>query len=310
MTMKQNCQIPLLLILFMSLVPFVSRGQQDPLFIQYDMYKHLVNPAMTGIRSSLSISTLHRIQWVGIDGAPQTTAASISQSLNNGKLGLGLSVLQDQIGPSKQQGAYIDIATRIEFRKRRYLSFGVKAGVNHLSANISTLSSIDPNDPAIQGDINRFLPNIGLGVFYHDNTFYAGYSLPKTIRNYYYPSNPNSTAREVFHHFFMVGALIKANRRFWYKPSAQVKLVQGAKPSAELGLHVIIDQSFWISPYYRTDKSLGLSVAFQITDILRFSYSYDYPFQEYNTLTSGSHEFGFIMDMVFGYKGLSSPRYF
>jgi type IX secretion system PorP/SprF family membrane protein len=76
----------------------VGFAQQDAQFTQY-MYNTInINPAYAGSRGALSIFALHRTQWVGLDGAPVTNAVSINTPLNN-KLGLGVSIINDRIGP-------------------------------------------------------------------------------------------------------------------------------------------------------------------------------------------------------------------
>jgi len=69
------------------LLAIVSYGQQDAQFTQY-MYNTInINPAYAGSRGAMSIFALHRTQWVGLDGAPTTNAASINTPLNNSNLG-------------------------------------------------------------------------------------------------------------------------------------------------------------------------------------------------------------------------------
>ena len=77
---------------------FVNYAQQDAQFTQY-MYNTInINPAYAGSRGALSIFALHRTQWVGLDGAPVTNAASVNTPLNQSNLGLGVSIINDKIG--------------------------------------------------------------------------------------------------------------------------------------------------------------------------------------------------------------------
>jgi len=73
--------------------------QQDAQYTQY-MYNTInVNPAYAGSRGALSFFALHRTQWVGLDGAPVTNTLSANTPFNNSKLGLGVSIVNDEIGP-------------------------------------------------------------------------------------------------------------------------------------------------------------------------------------------------------------------
>jgi type IX secretion system PorP/SprF family membrane protein len=85
-------------IMFVTIVGF---AQQDAQFTQY-MYNTInINPAYAGSRGALSIFGLYRTQWVGLDGAPETSSFSINTPINNSNLGIGASLVNDKIGPTK-----------------------------------------------------------------------------------------------------------------------------------------------------------------------------------------------------------------
>ena len=77
----------------------VGVAQQLPQFTQY-MYNTIsINPAYAGSREALSIVGLHRSQWVGFRGGPITQTLSIHTPLRNDRIGLGLSFIEDDLGP-------------------------------------------------------------------------------------------------------------------------------------------------------------------------------------------------------------------
>jgi len=80
-------------------------AQQDPQFTQYMYNTMSVNPGYTGSRENLVVYGLHRTQWVGLDGAPQTSIFSADSPVGK-NVGLGLVVLHDELGPSTE--TYID----------------------------------------------------------------------------------------------------------------------------------------------------------------------------------------------------------
>ena len=102
--MNSNAKIAIMktrIITFITmLLAAVVYGQQDAQFTQY-MYNTIsINPAYAGSRGVMSIFALHRTQWVGLDGAPTTNAASINTPISNSNLGLGLSFVNDKIVPT------------------------------------------------------------------------------------------------------------------------------------------------------------------------------------------------------------------
>ena len=105
-------------------------AQQDAQYTQY-MYNTInVNPAYAGSRGVMSIFGLHRTQWVGLEGAPVTNAVSINTPLNNSNLGLGVSLVNDRIGPTSENQFSADLSYTIQTNDTYKLSFGIKATGN------------------------------------------------------------------------------------------------------------------------------------------------------------------------------------
>ncbi|RYF67477.1 MAG: type IX secretion system membrane protein PorP/SprF, partial [Cytophagaceae bacterium] len=68
---------------FLLMLSFKANAQQDPGFTQY-MYNPLViNPGYTGSTGTLEAVLLHRSQWVGIEGAPETQSFTVHSPLRN-----------------------------------------------------------------------------------------------------------------------------------------------------------------------------------------------------------------------------------
>ena len=90
-----------------------SFAQQNAQFTQY-MYNTInINPAYAGSRGALSIFALHRTQWLGLDGAPVTNAVSVNTPFNGTNLGLGVSLVNDRIGPTDENTFSADLSYTI-----------------------------------------------------------------------------------------------------------------------------------------------------------------------------------------------------
>ena len=96
----------------------IAKAQQDAMFTHY-MYNTLwLNPAYAGTRDALTITGIHRSQWVGFDGAPTDQSFTLHSPLLNGKMGIGLSVLNDKIGPTKSTLFALDLAYHVRLSKK------------------------------------------------------------------------------------------------------------------------------------------------------------------------------------------------
>ncbi len=153
-------------------------AQQDPQYTQYMYNMNVVNPAYAGSRGTLSLGLLGRTQWTGVDGAPKTMTFDAHAPLGR-RVGMGLSVIADEIGPAKEQNIYVDFSYTINTSDVGKLAFGLKGGVTLLDVNLVDVvlpQTSTGDDPLFDENINDAFPNFGAGVYYYTNKFYVGFS--------------------------------------------------------------------------------------------------------------------------------------
>lgn len=290
-------------------------GQQDPMFTHY-MYNTLsVNPAYAGSREALTVTLLHRNQWVSFPGAPKTNTMTLHSPVFNENVGLGLSLTHDVIGPTKFTSMYGDFAFRVKLTKKSNLTFGLKAGVDLLSANLPFLQIQDPNDPAFLNSFkNKALPNFGFGLFYtYKNRFYAGLSIPRMLQHKFVGENTLiSSGILKGHYYFITGASLKLSNFVEFKPSALVKMTVGAPVELDVTALFEFYKRINFGLMYRTGDAFGALVGIYIFDRLLLGYSYDFSLTnttlKYN---GGSHEIMLRYDFIFSSSHrIKSPRYF
>ena len=290
-------------------------GQQDPMFTHY-MYNTLsVNPAYAGSREALTVTLLHRNQWVSFPGAPKTNTMTLHSPVFNENVGLGLSLTHDVIGPTKFTSMYGDFAFRVKLTKKSNLTFGLKAGVDLLSANLPFLQIQDPNDPAFLNSFkNKALPNFGFGLFYtYKNRFYAGLSIPRMLQHKFVGENTLiSSGILKGHYYFITGASLKLSNFVEFKPSALVKMTVGAPVELDVTALFELYKRINFGLMYRSGDAFGALVGVYIFDRLLLGYSYDFSLTnttlKYN---GGSHEIMLRYDFIFSSSHrIKSPRYF
>ncbi|MEO5641936.1 MAG: type IX secretion system membrane protein PorP/SprF, partial [Bacteroidia bacterium] len=64
-----------------TLLSLAGFAQQDPSFSQYFFNPMYVNPGYAGSRDVLSGTLVHRSQWVGMEGAPESQSLNIHSAL-------------------------------------------------------------------------------------------------------------------------------------------------------------------------------------------------------------------------------------
>jgi len=303
-------RIKLFLVLSLVLLSINFYGQQDPQYTQYMYNMNVLNPAYAGSKQTLSIGVLGRTQWTGIDGAPKTLTFSAHAPVGE-KLGLGISVIADKIGPLKEQNLFADFSYTINTSEEGKLAFGLKAGFTFHNLDALALTSIDPNDPTHLDFDNRVLPNFGAGAFYYTNKFYVGLSLPNVLETKHFEkSNSVTSASEKMHYFLTGGYVFDASENLKFKPSVMLKAAPGVPLSVDVSTNFLINERFELGASYRLDDSIGGLASFLVTDDLRIGYAYDYTTTNLGDLNSGSHEVFFSWDVDLSRDNVISPRFF
>ncbi len=91
-------------------------------------------------------------------------------------------MVNDKIGPTQETYLDIDFSYTISVSERAKLSFGLKAGGHLLDVRFSELNTFTGTDALLQGDIdNKFSPNVGAGIYYHNKLSYLGFSAPNLV---------------------------------------------------------------------------------------------------------------------------------
>jgi type IX secretion system PorP/SprF family membrane protein len=280
-------------------------GQQDTQYTQYMYNMNVLNPAYAGSKGITSIGILGRSQWVGVDGAPQTVTLAIHSPIGN-QVGLGLSVIHDEIGPVKEDNVYADFSYTINTSDEGRLAFGLKGGFTFLDVRETTMVDADP----LNYPINQTSPNFGAGVYYYTNKFYVGLSAPNFLetRHLERDGGRSSSANEQMHYFLTSGYVFDINENLKLKPSTMIKATSGAPLSVDLSANLLVEERFEFGLSYRFDDSLSGMVGFNVNEDFRIGYAYDHTISSYGEFNSGSHEIMLLFD--FNRKFVKSPRFF
>ena len=131
--MNYATQLLKIISLFFFFFSTTTVAQQDPQYTNYMYNTSVINPAYAGTRESLSISGVYRSQWVGLDGAPVTSTVTAHTPLRNATMGLGLSFINDEIGPAVENSLSVDFSYHIDLGNLSTLAFGVKTTANLLN---------------------------------------------------------------------------------------------------------------------------------------------------------------------------------
>lgn len=314
---KIAARIMVIALVCASIINLDIYAQQDAMFSHYSFNTLAVNPGYAGSRDALTITGLHRSQWVGFDGAPTTQTLTLHSPAFNNSVGLGLSVINDKIGPTNTTSFYGDFGYHIKVTEKAKLALGLKGGINLMSAQLNDLGLADENDVAFSSNIqSQLLPNFGFGAYYYTTRWYAGVSVPKLLENNFLSSTTAgsvSGASEKRHYFLIAGAVFDLGENLKLKPTTYIKVTQAAPAEADLtAMFIMLEDKLELGAMYRTGDAAGILAGYNVTEQLRIGYAFDWSFtnttSQYN---AGSHEVMLRYDFIYkGKEKIRSPRYF
>jgi type IX secretion system PorP/SprF family membrane protein len=290
-----------------------ATAQQDPQYTQYMYNMNVINPAYAGSKENLSFALLYRKQWVDIEDSPSTGTFSGSTPVGK-NVGLGLSAINDQVGPVKETNIYADFSYTLHLGGQHKLALGIKAGATFqkvgLLDDINNGTLPDPTDDAFSSNTSNTYFNVGAGAFYYTDNYYVGFSVPNMIKSTHLDVSGINYGSEVSHYFLTGGYVFTLNDNLKMKPSFMLKSAFDVDPSLDASLNFLFFDKFEIGATYRLDDSFGGMVNYAITPNLKIGYAYDHIISDLNVTTSASHEIMLLFDLNFPKKVSRSPRFF
>ncbi|MDO5978123.1 type IX secretion system membrane protein PorP/SprF [Flavivirga spongiicola] len=302
--------LPYLLIGVFLLNVNILLAQQDPHFTQYMYNTVSFNPAYAGSNGTLNANLLHRSQWVGLEGAPTTQLFSINSPVGGGNTALGLSFINDKIGPSQDFYVTVDASYTIPFDNDIRFAFGIKAGLQSLQVDYNKLAIYNPTDARFNENVNNQKPQIGIGSYLYAENWYLGLSIPNVLKTDFYDAVTISTAAKRQHFHLIAGYVFQLNENLKFKPATLVKIVSGAPIAYDLSANFLLNDKITLGGAYRLDASISALAGFQISDSLMIGYGYDFDTTELARYNSGSHEVFLKFEVFNKIKGRTSPRFF
>ena len=287
-------------------------AQQDPQFTQYMFNTMIVNPAYAGSKGHTVFTALGRTQWNSIPGAPKTQSLSYDSPIGYAGLGLGINIMNDEIGPSSELYFDGNLSYTIETGMEGNLAFGLRLGGRQLRIDWSEATPNDGSEPVLQENISKFLPTVGAGLYYYEQQWYVGLSVPNFLGSEHYDADRNGeVAVEALHFYFISGYVFEPNENLKIKPAVLLKGVSGAPLSLDVSVNALFNEKFRAGIGWRWGDSISALLGFQVADNIMIGYGYDLTTSNYNIINNGTHEIMLRYELFDGPETrYMSPRFF
>jgi type IX secretion system PorP/SprF family membrane protein len=281
------------LLTYLFLLGAVSAWSQYTLIPSVSNY-HLtwttINPAFTGFRDAISVSSLYRSAMYGSLG-PQDMQLNVHTPLGNSKVAVGGIVAFNTTPPSQNLMSFMSTyAYRIYLGSGR-LSFGLSAGMYGVTSNLSGVDVRDPNDPMFPEDsYQRWFPNFGTGVLYYTEQYFVGLSVPELL-SIPREGEPIGTVRLDEYRVLLAGAYqFNFSTAFRLKPSLMIDYNKASttfKASLNAGL---MDSRLFVGGAYSHPNFVIALLNFQINPQWLIGYAYAINVGPVRQALGGSHE--------------------
>lgn len=311
-------------LIYTLLIAFISAGAFAQQEAQYTMFMHnkqTLNPAYAGAEGVGSLMALYRSQWIGYDGAPQSTLINFQTPLLGDKIGFGLGISNHTIGIENTWYANMAYSYNVKFSDTKSFRFGLQGTLRYLGMDFSDPSVLirQVNDPSVLENerYNEYFGNFGVGVYLKLDELYFGVSVPHLFQNDL-GFNPNGLVAAVSeaHIYGMAGYNIKANENLSIEPSILVKYVANAPVDVDFNVMAHIAKTFDFGLSYRAggdENSFGESIdiiGIYHLNSLSIGLAYDLSLSEIETYSSGSFEALVRYAFVKERQDMANPRFF
>ncbi len=297
-----RCIVVLMMVAFAQSVS----AQSDAQFSQYYEVKSYYNPGAIGTSDSLKIRGGGRLQWIGIDNAPQTFAgvAEMPFKLFNKRFGVGLLMQQESMGLYKN----LTLGAQLGYKIKLFggeLTPAIQIGfINQTFKGSEVFIPDDDNyhdsgDEAIpKQDLTGYSLDLGAGVYYTRKGLWTGVSMThinQPVVTLNSESGGEATTEKSYEFkigrtlYFMAGYNIPIkNTLFEVIPSVLVK-TDFQFTTGEITARMRYKKFLTAGVGYRYDDAVSITLGAEFKGFY-IGYSYDYPISAIAKASHGSHE--------------------
>lgn len=300
-------------IFILVLSAVTLKAQQDPQYNLYQFNQMVINPAYAGARDAISGVASVRNQWSGFSDL-RTTCLSVHSPVASNKVGVGLTIVNDKMGPRTFTGFNLNGAYIAKLNNKYKLSFGLSAGYSTYRFNYSKIEFNSAEIPtALMQDQKHGVLDINTGLFLRANSFFAGLSITHLNGPSIYeygavtPLTNNYSYKLAGHLFLTMGKSWILNKNVIFAPTLMLKTVKGSG-QLDLNFNFFLHRKLWLGAFIRAGYGPGFLLQYYISNQFKVGYSYDTGIRDARRL-GGSHELMIGFDLAAPKSRIVNPRF-
>ncbi len=290
---------------FLGLIMWVASvgqsvwAQQDAQFSQYMFNTLFYNPAYAGVEGVTKAQLTARTQWAGYSssfdgsgGNPNTQLISLTSPILKLRSGFGLYVVNDKLGPLNNIEAQASYAYHLAIKDAK-LSIGIKAGIySQVIDRERYRPNVDPDPIIAGGRDSQIRPDLGFGVYYRAEKYYAGVSVNHVLKSEFDFGVAESRNALEQHMILTGGYDYEVNYRLVITPSLLVKTDFNTY-SFDLGAIATYNEKMWGGLAFRQSEAAIVLLGYSLLkdSSLKLGYAFDYVIKAQAAKEATSHEF-------------------
>jgi type IX secretion system PorP/SprF family membrane protein len=253
------------------------------------------NPATVGQDSSLHITAFDRMQWVGVDNAPQTFffSADMPFKFLRREQGVGLTLMNDAAGLFTTTTVGVQYAWRTALWGGQ-LSVGLQAGAVNQSFDGGSVyipdgEAWEPTDDALPtSSVSAMAMDAAAGLYYTRGMLQVGLGAQHLTAATLDLTDYAYSQLERIYYFHLGGNIPIRRTLFTMQPSVMVKS-DLSTTQVDYTLRATYDGRLWGGLTYRPGDAVVVQVGAVVKN-LRLGYAYDIGLSPLAQASSGSHE--------------------
>lgn len=294
-------------------------GAKSQQLAQYTMYSfnHFgINPAAPGDQKCIMTKIGYRNQWVGFDDNPitefislQATIPARNRNFRKGYSSTGLYIENDQTGPTRYTGYYLNYAYHRSMVRETYISVGLFAGAMQYTFDRSKVITASSFDNALGESKSKFIfPDINPGIWINSDNLYAGISIKNIVGNSLkkvYGVNSRLTR-----HFYLNAGYrwLSQDKSFSIIPSFMVKFSPYGTPGLDFNLLYDYYNKFDLGVSYRLVDGFSGMFKVKLGKFFYVSYAYDVNTSKLKIANTNTHELMLHFKLCKAKEGIDRPR--
>ena len=291
--MDRIAKICLMTVIFWTTV-LCSNGQQTPIYSQFFLNPYVYNPAYAGDNNRTVAFLNYRKQWIGIEGAPETSTLSLHTPLKR-NIAIGGMVYYDKRSLLKSTSIALSFTYKAILSREQYMSFGLSGGIAMNNIQLDNINDPDIlSDPALYDLVdNNLSPQASFGFRYHAHGFNFGFSLPSLFkRDVVGVEQINAVELDPLKNY-----TIMASRKFSLgtgslaiEPHILYRVTETLPDQWEALAVLHLRDLIWVGGSYRQDYGATALLGINIKDMLSVGYAYEFANTLVDGVPDGTHE--------------------